>query len=300
MSVNRDELNQARADVSNIYTKAIQGSNSDIDGPAKELSDLIAGSSLPSEWIHISILVLHSRAMEHPTSLDHLLKIYSAACELFPESVENSKGTGKDAGQLDLHWTLIEESQRFQGLVQPDIGEADTEDASNINFREEDLKERTTDVLTKIDNWRADRQDLLVWMATQARSYSLGAVELNNVGSRASALSAIQFGLDRAGVVKKSSRPWSKADFLAACVLIRGCARSLKEAFDAAGQGDVVVDWVNQFGLFIQSDNQASNGRNTDNDFVLKSNAALVLLNFAKGPIDETSEQLFDSRRWIY
>ncbi|KAI9704914.1 MAG: hypothetical protein M1836_006694 [Candelina mexicana] len=227
-------------------------------------------------------------------------KILLRLCELFPEAVENTYGNGKDAGQFNLHWTLIEESQRFQGLVQPDIGEADAEDASNINFNEQDLKERTTDVLTKIENWRGDRQDLLIWMATQARSYSLGAVELNNVGSRASALSAIRFGLDTAGVVKKSSRPWSKTDFLAACILLRGCAKSLKQAYEAVGQGDVVVDWVNQFGLFIQSDKQAGNGRNRDNDFVLKYNAALVLQNYAGGPIDETSEQLFESRRWIY
>ncbi|KAI9797303.1 MAG: hypothetical protein M1835_001321 [Candelina submexicana] len=268
MSVTRAEINHAKTDISNIYTSAILASSSNVDGPAKALSDLIANSSLPSEWIHISVMTLHTCAMEHPKSLDHLLKICSAACELFPAAVENT-------------------------YVQPDIGEADVEDASNINFNEQDLKERTTDLLTKIENWRGDRQDLLIWMATQARSYSLGAVELNNDGSRASALSAIRFGLDTAGVVKKSSRPWSNTDFLAACILLRGCAKSLKQAFEAVGQGDAVVDWVNRFGLFIQSHKQASNGRNRDNDFVLKYNAALVLQNYAGGPIDEISEQLF-------
>ncbi len=211
MSVTRAEINKAKADILNIYTKAIRTGNSDTDGPAKELCDLISSSSLPEEWVHISVTVLHTCAMEYPTHLDYLLNIYSASCELLPESVENTYGMGKDAGVYDLHWTIIEESQRFQGLVQPDIGDADPEDASELNFQEEDLKERTADVLTKIENWRRDRQDLLVWMAIQARSYSLGPVELNNEGSRHTVLTAIRFGLDRAGVAKKSSRPWSKA-----------------------------------------------------------------------------------------
>ncbi len=72
---------------------------------------------------------------------------------------------------------------------------------------------------------------------------------------------------------------WSKADFIANCILLRGCAKSLLETIPADSKDDKLQHWKDGFAAFLHSDAEPGHTRkNRDNDFVVKAHAAVGLL----------------------
>jgi hypothetical protein len=65
---------------------------------------------------------------------------------------------------------------------------------------------------------------------------------------------------------------WSKVDFIACCILLRGCAKSLIVVLPTELRDSTVVNWNEGFTAFLHSDEGT---KNLDDDFVVKIHATV-------------------------
>ena len=162
-----------------------------------------------------------------------MLLVYASASEQFPNTVSNEYGQAPPAGLQQFKWWLIEEADGFQGVVIPPkrISCTDPADRSSLLFGSSKVDHDVNEVLSQIEEWRKERTSWITAAAMQALCFSLGIIRVNE-GRQIKAL--VESGLNRG-----QSR-WSKADFIGACLIIRGCAKSIldhsgKEVFTSFG-----------------------------------------------------------------
>lgn len=109
----------------------------------------------------------------------------------------------------------------------------------------------------------------------------------------------------------------SKADFVAACIALRGCAAYLINGLDESMRRRKLDLWL-EFPRAYLSGKLIPGARTGGEDFYVRWNAAvsdevctkspkilitlaqLLVRNLINGPWNETSEALFDSSQWIY
>ena len=243
---------------------------------ASQLCDLVMESSDAYGCIYSSIDALQQFACEAPSAIDYGLDVVSQAATKSPESIEHNYGKGRQGVMNILKWYLVEFSTFFQGHVPPfGIGKETTDDrdsreGSNLTFQRSEVSNSKPVVLRKLHDFQRARLGIIVLMAMQARCHSKGLARLNrgqHVGDHA--VVSINNALDP---FHNGTPRWSKVDFIACCILLRGCAKSLIDALPTEMRDPTVAKWVEGFTSFLQSDEGTTN---LDDDFVVKVHAAV-------------------------
>jgi hypothetical protein len=256
-----------------------------VETASQALKTVIVGAQDAGNCIYECIEALHQFGCEHPPAIDLALSIFQRAIALLPSTLETTYGKGSGAGTSQLIWWLIEESMSFQGDVEPrDVGvetvdepasserSLDTIDGSNVNFGDKDIRSNLSLVLTKLMNFKKERLALIVSLALQARCHALDVARLNR-GDHAGdhAMHLIRNALDP---LHQGTPRWSKVDFIACCILLRGCARSLLQTIPGDHGDTTLQSWRDGLVAFINNDNGTQwNQQNID--FAIKAHAAV-------------------------
>ncbi|KAJ9666606.1 hypothetical protein H2201_003265 [Coniosporium apollinis] len=276
---------------------------------SEALADLIVNASVSydssSEIVFQSVKDITNFGYKRPSALDYAIRVFAGANDLLPDTVRNHYGKGPTAGEGQLVFWQIEQSRFFQGGAGPwDVGtetawDPDADEASNVNFQGQELREKMDMVLEKMRNFQALRREIIVHMALQGRCHSLDVARHRRHdfdGERAVHL--IDLSLDS---YHEPSPPWCKIDFIGNCIMLRGGAKSLLESMPSERREEKLRSWREGYTAFLRYDTEeGQKRRNKDNDFVLKAHAAMVLDNLTSGPRDETSDELFDVTKWMF
>lgn len=253
---------------------------------AQDLQDLITASSGAGSCVYSCVSALQSFFCQEPCAVDFGLDVYRKATNRLPDSVEDEYGKGQVGAENVLKWYLVDFSKFFQGNVPPHkIGKEDSfksaiPDASNIRFSGKEVSESREVVLEKLRASQQARLDIIILLAMQGRCHSMGFARLHIPDPRANyiggaAIITINNMPDR----KNASSPlWSKVDFIGCCTLLRSCGKSLIETTLAELRDQTLAKWNADFATFLHADDE---GRNVDDDFVVKVHAA-VSVNIQK------------------
>ncbi len=248
-----------------------QDGRPNINAASAALCESTTKSKDPGQYILSTLLALHEFASARPNSIDFLVRVYATAVDKFPSSIEGEYGVGPVAGEEQLSWWLVDETNFFRETDRPvTIETRDPSDPSNIEFEDKDVRDKLSDVLGRTYEWKAERHRLIVLAAIQARCFALGIVRVNFPnGYEAESL------ID--GAIELREGKLSVGDFVAGCMLLRGCAKSLTEALRILGKTDKLDQWKSKFNAFLCSHNVSSSEQLNGNDWIVKSNAAVSL-----------------------
>ncbi|KAJ9635201.1 hypothetical protein H2199_008687 [Coniosporium tulheliwenetii] len=259
-----------------------------VTAASEALADLIFKASISydssSEIAFQSVQDITNFGYKKPPALDYAIRVFAGANNLLPDTVRNHYGNG--------------------GARPWDVGtetawDSDADEASNVNFQGQELREKMDMVLEKMRNFQALRREIIVHMALQGRCHSLDVARHRRHdfdGERAVHL--IDLSLDS---YHEPSPPWCKIDFIGNCIMLRGGAKSLLESMPSERREEKLRSWREGYTAFLRYDTEeGQKRRNKDNDFVLKAHAAMVLDNLTSGPRDETSDELFDVTKWMF
>lgn len=241
------------------------GAQPDIKGTAKALASRV--SNAPDADIRLSVRhivqAMHEYAYEHPRAIDFMLLAFSEAIKLLPDSFLDQHGHGPEATLTQLKWLLIDGVNGFDGfLLRDSQGVIDPEDLSNLKFEDSHVSGKDImEMLHQINHWRFQRQAWLMAAAAQSRCFALEILRKKN-GEHIESL--IDAGLNR------RSAQWCKANMVGACILLRGCAKSLNAAVPTSGIK--VFAWKASLDKFLLQDEETGN-----NDFVVKAHAAVEI-----------------------
>jgi hypothetical protein len=249
----------------------IQDGRLDINAASAALCESTTKSKDPGQYISSTLLALHEFASARPNSIDFLVRVYATAVDDFPSSIEGEYGVGPVAGEEQLSWWLVDETNFFREMDRPvTIETRDPSDPSNVEFEDKDVRDKLSDVLGRTYEWKAERHRLIVLAAIQARCFALGIVRVKFPnGYEAESL------ID--GAIELREGKLSVGDFVAGCMLLRGCAKSLTEALRILGKTDKLDQWKSKFKAFLCSHNVSSSEQLNGNDWIVKSNAAVSL-----------------------
>ena len=243
------------------WSRKAQGSQPDIHRTAQILafSTSRARDPPPRTYIWSSILAIHRFATSNPRAIDFMVCAFAEAIKLFPETVSNEYGSGSGAGLEALRWWLIGEANCFNSVEFPNqAGTLEPNDKSNIVFGKEEVDDRLDAVLDRIQEWGGGRTKIVISMAIASRCFALDVVRESGGHQVAGLIN---------GGIKRDPR-WTKADFIASCILLRGCAKSLVGVL-ASGR-DQLQQWKIDFEHFLLPYENTG-----DNDFVVKHHAAV-------------------------
>ena len=246
-----------------------QDEQPDIVAASAALCESTLDSEDSGRYISSTLLALHKFASARPNSIDFLIRVYAAAVDHFPSSIEGEYGTGPTAGEEQLSWWLVDETNLFRETDRTiTIEGRDPSDPSNIEFREQDVRHKLNDVLDRIQEWKAERHMLIILAAIQARCFALEIVRIKFPhGYEVESL--IDCALER------REGQFSLGDFIAGCMLLRGCAKSLTEALRVLGKTDKIDRWKSGFEAFLYSHDVSSLGQSDSKDWIIKSQAAV-------------------------
>ena len=249
----------------------------DIVAASAALCESTSSSKDPGQYISSTLLALHSFASARPSSIDFLTRVYAAAVDQFPTSLEGEYGAGPAAGEEQLSWWLVDETNLFRETDRPiTMEERDPSDPSNVEFEEKDVKDRLAEVLERTQEWKAERHSLIILTAIQARCFALGIVRVKFPhGYEAESL------IDCA--IERRDGKLSLGDFVAGCVLLRGCAKSLTEALRILGKTDKLDQWEGKFKSFLYSKEASPSEELNGNDWIVKLNAAVSIPQTYRG-----------------
>lgn len=233
-------------EVSQLLTRAwIDESQSPlpaIDKAAQSIASSTTQSRDPSPGVCIwsTILAIQDVVTKHPTSIDFVLRIYHKACTLYPASVTNEYGSGEKAGIAQLRWWLLEAADCFNTVTFPnDIGKPSLRDKSALQFSEKELRNARSEVLDRITTWRERRTSLITSMAIMSRCFALNIIR-ESEGRQAAKSVSLAF---------ERHSHWTEADFVANCILMRGCAKSLIETVEDGPQ--LASEWESKLRVFL-------------------------------------------------
>lgn len=237
----------------------------DVSATAQRLAQHIAVSSCPTnseEVLQKAVLAIVESSSRQPRGIDFLLHVFDEATKLLSHPRPSQAGLSPELASQQLKGWLRAMSIGFRGTTNDaSVGTIDLEDRSNIKFRYPDVSANLTGVVERVRNWKKERQIWIVAAAMHARCLSLDIASLDN-GKHA--LTVVDAGLDR------RHHKWSKADMVGACILLRGCAKSLIESLAERGIKDRQEGWTSLLESFLLQDSET-----WDNDFVIKTHAAV-------------------------
>jgi hypothetical protein len=163
------------------------------------------------------------------------------------------------------------------GIGKETADDRDSHEGSNITFPWSEVSKSKPVVGRKLHDFQRARLGIIVLLAMQARCHSKGLAYLNrgeHVGDHAVIL--IKNALNP---LHEGTPCWSKVDFIACSILLRGCAKSLIDVLPTELRDSTVANWNEGFTAFLHSDEGT---KNLDDDFVVKIHAA-VRCNATRG-----------------
>lgn len=131
-------------------------------------------------------------------------------------------------------------------------GTIDPGHVSNINFLKHEVANNLNAVLFMIEESKKCSRDRLIAAAMFGRCFALDIFLISNSV-------IVTPWIDM--TLNHGSKGWSLSDFLAACILLRGCAKSL-----LAIKANKITEWRSHFEHHLR-----------DQDFVLKCHAAVSI-----------------------
>ena len=253
-----------------ITTPRLSAVSPDISHPAEDLREILLQSSDIGDAVYDSLFDLLEFSMMHPEGLDTALRIWSQGL-----ASDQEDDFPVDATAI-LARFIADHAKLFQGVIgQADIGrevswdtyDRATGDACNITFTKEELDEKLAHVLERTKSFQESRREIIMLQAIRGRSHATRIVT-----PPADSIEWIDFSLDP---FHEPSPPWSKADFIACCVLLRSCAKSLIEDQPLEAAESKLQEWKTKYSAFIYSDTLPKQPAplNRDGDFVVKLHA---------------------------
>jgi hypothetical protein len=243
-----------------------------INEAASALRSFVLDSADPQACQSNSQWDLLEFCKRQPRGVDFALQVYHKAFKNIEEvRLEPDSGLESLVGN---------HAKLFQGGSGPaDVGkelswesyDESTGDACNLIFTKAELEDKTVKVIERITEFQVCRLEIILLQAIRGRSHSLDIIRDNNT------ISWIDFSLDP---FHAPSPPWSKADFIAICVLLRACAKSLLDTLPSTGERQAKLDfWKAKFSAFIYSETPTSQSGplNRDGDFVIKWHAMVIM-----------------------
>lgn len=190
--------------------------------------------------------------MEAHTGLDSLIGNHA---KLF------QSGSGPTDVGKELSWESYDE----------EIGHA-----CNLIFTRSELEGKAKKVVERMKEFHGSRLDIILLQAIRGRAHSL------NIVRDESTISWIDFSLDP---FHDPNPPWSKADFIAVCVLLQGSAKSLLDGLPSMSERQAKLNfWKEKFSAFIYSeippDQRCSFNR--DGDFIIKWHATVIISSLSR------------------
>lgn len=209
--------------------------------------------------------------MQTPQGLDFALHVYAETIKAYPAHVTSEYGSGPTAGKQELRFWLVDFADSFNSVYAPPatmpggpVGKSRWDDGANLIFTHDEVENRLDAVLSRVDDWRAERNQFIINSALLGRCFAF-----NFFRGRATDLAKrvemwMTMWLTRI-------EHWTRADFIGACVLLRACARSLVEELE---DGDERVQrWRTEIASFLSTEKSLE----ADEDFVLKSHSAVCI-----------------------
>lgn len=251
------------------------------------LASSIASSPDPAEALYDTCDAIQALGLGAPQALDLALQTYASMSTKLPDKVENSYGKGKDAAIGQLRWWLIETCNFFQGGSKPvDVGQelvrerelGPEQDQASLQFNNKEVNERLPNVLARIKSFREERNGHIIALAMLGRAHAKGIVKINRgefVGDHIATL------VDAALQVSRDSSPkWRKVDYIAECVLLRSCAKSLMDSMPKDQREARLKGWRDGFAQFLSKDLARSGDvpKNKNGDFEVAVHAAVCHL----------------------
>lgn len=129
------------------------------------------------------------------------------------------------------------------------IGGLDAADRSNILFKSSDVDKNVDGVLSQIEDWRAERTSWITAAGMQSRCFSLDIIRVNS-GRQIVAL--IDSGLNR------GQGRWGQADLVGACIMIRGCGKSILDDAGSEKYNGKLDVWKSALESFLRHDDESS------------------------------------------
>jgi hypothetical protein len=257
-------------------------SSSAVDHAARQLADIINNASDPAETVAIAQAELRHFCCDYPTELDRAVCAFCAALSRLPASFAARGTSGPDAAMLIFFMYLSEELGFLQGGTSPDVGTAivwdfDAEDASTVEFTAEEVAGRRWDVIAKVRNFAEARRDNLVMQTIVGRCLALQLQQISTGGYAGKKQhELIDWAVDPH---HDGSPPWCKADFVAASIMLRSCAKTLFEKMpDEATRVEKMKLWKDGYAAFLITGPEAENVKHKGDDFYVKYHAAVRFL----------------------
>ncbi|KAF2663377.1 hypothetical protein BT63DRAFT_444690 [Microthyrium microscopicum] len=168
----------------------------------------------------------------------------------------------------------------------------DTDESCNLYFRKQEVQTDLKAVIERTKCLQELRLSIIVLQAMRGRTHAMGILP-----SLPGSLRWIGHHLD------PFPYNWTKADFIAICVLVRAGGKSLLESIPSDEERQTQLEsWKDRFSAFLYTDKPdgQTSAPNKDGDFVIKAHAALVLDNLVRGPWNESSKEIFEPSTWVF
>ena len=246
------------------WTKS-NGSESDVSATAHRLAHFVSTTASPQdikETPRLTVTAIIDFISEHPRALDFVFKAYDEAAKLLATKETNATNSLSRVCLFLVQDWLMKTATGFQGQPCPEgPGHLDIADRSNLHFRCPELSTNLDGVLARIHDFAKQRQAWIIGAAVYARCLSLDLMQTQD-GTQA--LSLIQAGLDR------RRHNWCKADMVGACILLRGCAKTLTGGLSVEDAHSAFNWWKSTLESHLLQGSET-----WDNDFVVKSHASV-------------------------
>jgi len=258
-------------------------SSSAIDQAARQLADIISNAPHPIDAVTDALAELRHFCCDYPAKLDRSVCAFCAALGRLPASFPATRSTSGPGAAMHIFFMYLSEELGFlQGGTSPDVGTAtvwdfDAEDASTVEFTAEEVAGRRRDVIAKVRNFARARRDNLVMQTIVGRCLALQLQWIETGGYAGKKQhELIDWAVDPH---HDGSPPWCKADFVAASIMLRSCAKTLFEKMpDEATREEKMKLWRDGYAAFLITGPEAENVKHKGDDFYVKYHAAVRFL----------------------
>jgi hypothetical protein len=258
-------------------------SSSAIDHAAFQLTNIISNAPNPVDAVTDAQAELRHFCCDYPAELDRGVCAFCAALGRLPASFPAARGTSGPKAAIRIFFMYLSEELGFlQGGTDPDVGttrvwDFDAEDASTVEFTAEEVAGRRWDVIAKVRNFAEARRDNLVMQTIVGRCLALQLEWIETGGYAGKKQHEL---IDWAVDPHHDGRPpWCKADFVAASIMLRSCAKTLFEKMpDEATREEKMKLWKDGYAAFLITGPEAENVKHKGDDFYVKYHAAVRFL----------------------
>ncbi|ETS81034.1 hypothetical protein PFICI_06036 [Pestalotiopsis fici W106-1] len=252
---------------------------------AQLLADYITTATDTGNAIYFAQEDVLTFSYKSPEAMDNALRIYDQMADLLPPDFKNHYGTGARAAQRGLAMYFEQQIRSINPFVSPeDVGEAvverdwdfDGPEYSNVTFIRAEVTGQLEKVIQKIVKLRDERSETVIKWAVEGRAHALGVAKAGR-GHQAHLPMHFSGLLNPAGMGHGYMSPWSKADFIAGCVGLRGSAKTYLEECSEENRQELLKSWIDGLTEFLLEGDQSADDKHRkfrDGDFHIKYHAA--------------------------